>query len=144
MTSSTGTAVIPQEASALSSGRRWSGFIMTGLIALFMLFDAAMKFVAPKPVADAFVRTGWPIDLSFTLGVMLLTSTLLYLIPRTAVLGAILLTGYLGGAVAANLRLHNPWFSNTLFPVYFGILVWGALWLRDPRVAELIPLRAKR
>ncbi|HTV16896.1 MAG TPA: DoxX family protein [Acidobacteriaceae bacterium] len=144
MSSSTGTAVLPHDTSLPGSGRRWAGFIMTGLIALFMLFDAAMKFVAPKPVAAAFVRSGWPIDLSLTLGVILLTSTVLYLIPRTAVLGAILLTGYLGGAVATNLRLHNPWFSNTLFPVYFGILVWGALWLRDPRVAELIPLRGRR
>lgn len=144
MSSSTGTAVFPHDTSMPGSGRRWTGFIITGLITLFMLFDAAMKFVAPKPVADAFVRTGWPIDLSFTLGVLLLTSTVLYLIPRTAILGAILLTGYLGGAVATNLRLHNPWFSNTLFPVYFGILVWAALWLRDPRVAELIPLRTQR
>ncbi|MGC2635965.1 MAG: DoxX family protein [Acidobacteriaceae bacterium] len=134
----------PREEAALSSGRRWTGLIITGLIALFMLFDAAMKFAKPQPVADAFVRTGWPIDLSVTLGVLLLTSTVLYLIPRTAILGAILLTGYLGGAVATNLRLHNPWFSNTLFPVYFGILVWAALWLRDSRVAALIPLRGKR
>lgn len=136
--------VAAREEASLSSGRRWTGFVITGLITLFMLFDAAMKFVKPKPVADAFVRTGWPIDLSVTLGVLLLASTVLYLIPRTAILGAILLTGYLGGAMATNLRLHNPWFSNTLFPVYFGVLVWTALWLRDSRVAALIPLRAKR
>jgi hypothetical protein len=134
----------PREAASTSNGRRWTGLIITGLIALFMLFDAAMKFAKPKPVADAFVRTGWPIDLSVTLGVLLLASTVLYLIPRTAILGAILLTGYLGGAVATNLRLHNPWFSNTLFPVYFGILVWAALWLRESRVAALIPLRGQR
>lgn len=138
------TAVITRDASVVSSQRRWSGFIITGLITAFMLLDAAMKFARPKPVAEAFVRTGWPIDLSVTLGILLLTSTVLYAIPRTAILGAILLTGYLGGAVATNLRLHNPWFSHTLFPVYFGILVWGALWLRDPRVAELIPLRGRR
>lgn len=144
MSSTTGTAVLPHERPLPTNGRRWTGFVITGLIALFMLFDAAMKFVTPKPVAEAFVRSGWPIDVSVTLGAMLLVSTILYLIPRTAVLGAILLTGYLGGAVAANLRLHNPWFSNTLFPVYFGILVWGALWLRDSRIADLIPLRAKR
>jgi hypothetical protein len=144
MSSTTGTVFVPQEIPSLSSSRRWTGFVITGLITLFMLFDAAMKFVAPKPVAEAFVRIGWPIDLSVTLGVILLTSTVLYLIPRTTILGAILLTGYLGGAVATNLRLHNPWFSHTLFPVYFGILLWGALWLRDPRVAELIPVRAHR
>jgi hypothetical protein len=128
----------------VSTLRRWTGRVLTGLITAFMLLDAVMKFFAPKPVADAFVRTGWPIDLSVTLGVILLTSTILYFIPRTAILGAILLTGYLGGAVATNLRLHNPWFSNTLFPVYFGILLWGSLWLRDPRIQELIPLRRTR
>jgi hypothetical protein len=144
MSSITGIAVFRRDSPTVSNARRWTGYLFTGLIALFMLFDAVMKFFAPKPVADAFVRTGWPIDLSVTLGVLLLTSTVLYIIPRTEILGAILLTGYLGGAVATNLRLHNPWFSNTLFPVYFGILVWGALWLRDPRIAELIPLRGQR
>jgi hypothetical protein len=138
---STMSAVAPSGADvAIGSGRLWTGRVITGLIALFMLFDAAMKFVAPKPVADAFARTGWPLHLSITLGVILLTSTILYLIPRTAVLGAILLTGYLGGAVATNLRLENPLFSNTLFPVYFGVLVWATLWLRDPRIGNLIPL----
>jgi hypothetical protein len=144
MSTTTQTVGLSADFAEISAPRRWTGIVITGLISLFMLFDAAMKFAAPKPVADAFVRTGWPIDLSVTLGVILLTSTVLFLIPRTAILGAILLTGYLGGAVATNLRLHNPWFSNTLFPVYFGMLMWGALWLRDPRVAELIPLRARR
>ena len=144
MPSTTETAVLPHNAPLVSRSRRWTGFVITGLISAFMLLDAAMKFAAPKPVADAFVRTGWPIDLSVTLGAILLTSTVLYLIPRTAILGAILLTGYLGGAVATNLRLHNPWFSHTLFPVYFGILVWGALWLRDPHIAGLIPVRKSR
>lgn len=135
---------VPNEELSVSNGRRWASRLIIGLIALFMLFDAVMKFVAPKPVADAFARTGWPLHLSPVLGWILLVSTLLYLIPRTSVLGAILLTGYLGGAVATNLRLENPWFSNTLFPVYFGVLVWAALWLRDPLIAGLIPLRANR
>jgi hypothetical protein len=125
-------------------GRLVASWIITGLIAVFMLLDAAMKFVQPRPVAAAFVRTGWPIQLSVTLGVVLLVSTILWLIPRTAVLGAILLTGYLGGAVATNLRLENPLFTNTLFPVYFGVLVWLTLWLRDPQVRSLIPLRHSR
>jgi DoxX-like family len=128
----------------ISRGRLWTSRILPGFIAAFMLLDAVMKFVAPKPVADAFVRTGWPLHLSAVLGAILLVSTLLYLIPRTEVLGAILLTGYLGGAVATNLRLENPLFSNTLFPVYFGILVWGTLWLRDPRIGGLIPRRRDR
>jgi hypothetical protein len=106
-----------------------------------MLLDAAIKFAKPAPVAEAFVRTGWPLALSVPLGAILLTSTVLYLIPRTAVLGAILLTGYLGGAVATNLRLEEPLFTHTLFPVYFGLAIWGSLWLRDQRIRELVPLR---
>lgn len=128
----------------ISKGRMWAGWIITGLISAFMLLDAAMKLAKPKPVIDAFARTGWPTELSVTLGVILLVSTALYLIPRTEILGAILLTGYLGGAVATNLRLENPLFSNTLFPVYFGVLVWGALWLRDRKIQELIPMRKER
>ena len=133
---------VPREEPSVSRGRIWTGRIIAGLIVAFMLLDAAMKFLKPAAVTAAFVRTGWPIDLAVTLGALLLGSTILYVIPRTAILGAILLTGYLGGAVAANLRLHNPLFSNTLFPVYFGVLVWASLWLRDPRLRTLIPLRS--
>jgi hypothetical protein len=129
---------------AESSPRIWTGRVISGLVAVFMIFDATMKFAKPAPVAAAFVRTGWPLALSSTLGAILLVSLLLYLIPRTAILGAILLTGYLGGAVATNLRLQNPLFSNTLFPVYFGMLVWFALWLRDPQLRALVPLRNSR
>lgn len=128
----------------VGSGSLWTGRLISGLIAAFMLFDATMKFAKPAPVAAAFVRTGWPLALSSTLGAILLTSLVLYLIPRTAILGAILLTGYLGGAVATNLRLENPLFRYTLFPVYFGILVWLALWLRDPQIRTLLPLRNSR
>ncbi|MGA8528673.1 MAG: DoxX family protein [Acidobacteriaceae bacterium] len=127
----------------LSTGRVWTGRVIAGLAAVFFQLDAAMKFAQPKPVADAFVRTGWPIELSATLGALLLASTILYLIPQTAILGAILLTGYLGGAVAANLRLQEPLFSHTLFPVYFGVLLWGSLWLREPRLCKLVPLRQR-
>lgn len=125
----------------LSAGRVWTGRVITGLIVAFNLLDAVMKFLKPPQVAEAFVRTGWPLELSVPLGVILLASTVLYVIPRTAVLGAVLLTGYFGGAVATNLRLENPLFSHTLFPVYFGLLAWGALWLRDPRLGEHLPLR---
>lgn len=128
----------------VSQGRLWTGRVIAGLVALFLLFDAAMKFVQPKAVAQAFVQSGWPISVSSTLGALLVMGTILYLIPRTAVLGAIVLTGYLGGAVAANLRLLEPVFSHTLFPVYFGVLVWGSLWLRDPKLQELLPLRSSR
>jgi hypothetical protein len=117
-----------------------AGWVITGLVAAFMVLDGVVKLVKPAPVAEAFARTGWPMDLSITLGCILLVCTLLFLIPRTAVLGGVLLTGYLGGAVATNLRLHNPWFSNTLFPVYFGVFVWVALWLRSVRLKDVFPL----
>lgn len=144
MQSAVEAGVVERSASSVPNGRLWAGRIVAWLIAAFMLLDAVMKLLRPKPVADAFVRTGWPLELSVTLGTILLISTALYLIPRTAVLGAILLTGYLGGAVATNLRLENPLFTNTLFPVYFGVLVWGALWLRDGQVRAMIPLRRNR
>ncbi len=127
----------------VSAGRLWTGRVIAGVIAAFLLMDVAMKFMKPPQVAAAFVRSGWPIDLSVPLGVILLISLAVYLIPRTSILGAILLTGYLGGAVASNLRLHEPLFSYTLFPVYFGVLTWLALWLRDPRLNDFLPLRKK-
>lgn len=123
-----------------SRGRRITGWIISGLTVAFNLFDAVGKFIQPKPVVDAFARTGWPLELSSTLGVILVVCTAIYVIPRTSVLGAVLLTGYLGGAVATNLRLENPLFTNALFPVYFGVLVWIGLWLRDGRVKAVFPL----
>lgn len=121
--------------------RKIAGWVVSGLVGAFMLMDAVVKLIQPAPqqVAEAFQRTGWPMDLSVTLGVILLICTVFYLIPRTAVLGAILLTGYLGGAVATNLRLHNPAF-NTLFPLIFGILAWLGVWLRERKVGEVFPL----
>jgi DoxX-like family len=140
MSSTIGAQSSPAQTVKASQGQIWTGRVISGLIVAFMLLDAVMKFVKPAPVAEAFARTGWPVDLSVTLGAILLICTVLYVIPRTAVLGAILLTGYLGGAVATNLRLHNPLFSNTLFPVYFGILVWIGLWLRESRLRSVFPL----
>lgn len=126
---------------SISKRRLWASWVISGSIAAFTLFDAATKLARPAPVTAAFARTGWPVELSVPVGIILLVCTVLYLIPRTSILGAILLTGYLGGAVATNLRLENPMFSNTLFPVYFGILAWVALWLRNGKLRELIPLR---
>lgn len=121
-------------------GRIRSGWITSGLAAAFFVMDAVMKFAKPAVVVEAMGRTGWPMDLSVTLAAILLTCTVLYLIPRTAMLGAILLTGYLGGAVATNLRLHNPLFTLTLGPVYFGIFAWVGLWLREHRCRAVSPL----
>jgi hypothetical protein len=118
----------------------WPGQIISALPALFLLVDGAMKLVKPAPVVEATVRLGYPESVIVPLGVVLLTCTVVYLIPRTAVLGAILLTGYLGGAVATHVRASDSWFP-ILFPVVIGVLVWGGLYLRDERLRTLLPLR---
>ncbi len=134
-----------QETRNISTGRVWAGRVIGGIASLFMLFDAVLKFAKPAPVIRGFVRSGWPAGLSQPVGAILLICTVLYMIPRTSVLGAILLTGYLGGAVATNLRLENPLFTNTLVPVYLGVLFWVSLLLRVPQVVEFFPfLQSKR
>jgi hypothetical protein len=135
---------LPETTAEVSSGRLWTGRVIAGLMAAFLLMDVVIKFMKPPQVAEAFVRSGWSLDLSVPLGIILLISLVVYLVPQTSILGAILLTGYLGGAVASNMRLHEPLFSYTLFPVYFGVLTWLSLWLRDPRLNAFIPLRRAR
>ncbi len=115
------------------------GWVLSGLAALFFLVDSGMKLVKPPEVVKPTLELGWPESSIVGLGVVLLTCTLFYLWPRTAVLGAVLLTGYLGGAVATHVRVGGPVF-NILFPVVFGCFVWGGLWLRDERVRRLLPL----
>ena len=119
----------------------WAGRIMSGLPALFLLMDGIMKLFKPPVVVQATVELGYPESVIFGLGLTLLASTLLYLIPRTSVLGAILLTGYLGGAVATHVRVGGPAF-NVVFAVMVGALLWGGLWLRDRQLRELLPLRS--
>jgi hypothetical protein len=114
---------------------------MSGLVVLFLLMDAVMKFVKPEPVLKGTVELGFNESVIVPLGAVLLVSTLLYAFPRTAVLGAILLTGYLGGAVCTHVRVNNPLFSHTLFPTYLGVLLWGGLLLRDRRLRALLPIR---
>jgi hypothetical protein len=118
----------------------WAGRVMSGLPALFLLLDGIMKLVKPAPVVEATVRLGYPESVILGLGIVLLACTVLYLIPRTSILGAILLTGYLGGAVATHVRVGEGLFP-VLFPVIMGVLVWGGQWLRDERLRALIPLR---
>jgi hypothetical protein len=122
--------------------RLWIGYIVSGLPALFLLFDALGKFVKPAAVVEGTVALGYPESVILTLGIVLLVSTALYLAPRTSVLGAILLTGYLGGAVATHLRVGSPLLTHTLFPVYLGVLIWLGLYLRDVRLRALVPLRS--
>jgi hypothetical protein len=112
---------------------------MSGLAVAFLLFDSAMKLAMVQPVVEASERMGFPIDTARPIGVILLACVAIYLARRTAVLGAVLLTGYLGGAIASHLRLEDPLLSHTLFPVYFGVLVWGGLYLRDARVRAIAP-----
>jgi hypothetical protein len=129
-----------QTASA-SKKRHWAGYIISALPVLFLLFDGIMKLVKPTAVVQATVRLGYPESVILGLGIVLITCTVLYMIPRTSILGAILLTGYLGGAVATHVRVGDPWFP-ILFPVLVAVLVWGGLVLRDDRLRALIPLRS--
>ncbi len=124
----------------------WAGRIMSGLVIAFLAVDVVIKFVkpAPAPVLETFARLGWSLSLGPVLGMILLVSTALYVIPNTSVLGAILLTGYLGGAVATHFRVGDPLFSHVLFPTYLGVLLWGGLYLREPRLRALIPLRTPK
>jgi hypothetical protein len=126
----------------VSKGSLWTGRIMSALAALFLLMDGSMKLFKPPVVIQATVQLGYPESTIVGIGIALLASTLLYVIPRTSVLGAILLTGYLGGAVASNVRAVAPLF-NVLFPVVFAVLVWGGLWLRDRRLGQLLPLTSE-
>ena len=119
----------------------WTGRIMSGLVIAFMLLDGAMKLVPLDVVVTTSEQMGIPGSLARTLGVIGLLCTLLYAVPRTSVLGAILLTGYLGGAIASHLRLGDPIFTHTLFGLHLGLLAWGGLYLRDARLRALIPLR---
>src|SRR6185437_555100 len=124
----------------ISKARLWGGWIMSILPALFLLVDGGMKLFKPAVVVEATVKLGYPENTIVPIGIVLLICTVLYLLPVTAVLGAILLTGYLGGAVATHVRVGEGAFPIT-FPILFGVLLWGGLYLRDSRIRSLIPLR---
>jgi Ca2+/Na+ antiporter len=126
----------------VSNTTLWTGRVISALPALFLLVDGVMKLVKPAPVIEATVRLGYPENIIVPLGIVLTACTVLYLIPRTSVLGAILLTGYLGGAVATHVRVAEGLFS-IVFPIIFGLLLWGGLYLRDPRLRAFIPLRSQ-
>jgi hypothetical protein len=125
----------------VSKGMLWTGRILSILAALFLLMDGVGKLIKPAPVVEATVQLGYPESVILGLGIVLIASTVLYLIPRTSVLGAVLLTGYLGGAVSTHVRVGAGLFP-VLFPVLLGALIWGGLFLRDPRLRALIPLRS--
>ena len=117
----------------------WIGWLLSVLPSLMLLFSGSMKLVKPDDLVKGFEHLGYPEHLALTLGIVEIGCTLVYLIPRTAVLGAILLTGYLGGAIATHIRLLEMQF---LAPLVLGVLIWGGLFLRDPRVRALIPIRS--
>lgn len=121
--------------------RPWAGYIISGLPALLLLLDAVGKLVKPEPVVTGTLELGYQESVIVPLGIVLLGATILYLVPRTAILGAILITAYLGGAVATHVRVGNPLFTHTLVPVYLGILIWFGLYLRDERLRALVPFR---
>jgi TRAP-type C4-dicarboxylate transport system permease small subunit len=126
-----------------SKGARWTGYAMSGLVILFLLFDGGIKLVPLEIVTQTSAQLGLPTSVEFarTLGIMTLIGVVLYAVPQTAVLGAILLTGYMGGAIATHVRIGSPLFSHVLFGFYLGVLIWGGLYLRDPRLRALIPFR---
>ena len=126
---------------APSKSRLWTGRILRILTILFLLFDGIMKLVRPLPVTQAMAQLGFPQHLSVPIGVILLLCTALYAIPSTSVLGAILLTGYLGGAVVSQLRIGASLFGSTLFPIYFAVLMWASVCLLEPRLRAVFPIR---
>jgi hypothetical protein len=119
----------------------WTGRILSGLAIAFLLMDAVMKFFMdklPPEALEAGAALQWPVELMPTVGTILLICTILYAIPRTALIGAVLLTGYLGGAVASHVRVSNPLFTHTLFPIYVAVLIWLGLYLRNAQLRKMV------
>ena len=135
---------MPPISSSTSKTALWTGRILSGLAILFLVFDTVIKLLARPEVADSMQTLGYPTELGLVIGIIELVCLVLYIIPATSVLGAILLTGYLGGAIATHLRLENPLFTHILFPTYIAALIWGGLYLRDNRVRVLASLSTRR
>ena len=127
---------------SISTKSVWTGRTMSAIPILFLLFDSIIKFTHIPAVSEAFTQLGYQVSIAPVIGALELVLVIFYVIPRTSVLGAILLTGHLGGAVASHVRVSDPLFSHILFPIYVGLLIWGGLYLRDERVRALIPLRS--
>jgi len=127
------------QAASASKKWLWTGYILTALIALFLLFDCSVKILRLTTAMEANARLGYPASVILPIGIAELICLILFIVPRTSILGAILLTGYLGGATATQVRLEDPWF---FFPIVIGILAWAGLFLRDARLRSLVPLRS--
>ena len=130
-------ATLPATTSS-STVKVWTGRIMGGLVILFMLMDSIFKFIVNDDVIKGTTELGFQVHHLPILGTLGLIATLLYIFPRTEILGAILLTGYWGGAIATHVRMDNPLFTHILFPVYLGVLAWGALWIKRQSLRRLI------
>jgi|SRR5437667_1456534 len=117
------------------------GTVCTALAAMFLTFDTALKMLRLDPAVQGTIALGYPADTVLGIGVIEFVCLLLYLVPRTSVLGAILLTGYLGGAIATHVRISSPLLTHTLFPVYVALFIWAGLYLREKRLQDLVPLR---
>jgi hypothetical protein len=126
-----------EAAPAVSKKMIWGGRIVSALPSLMLIMSAAMKFARPPEVVEGFVKLGYGADLALPLGIVELACVLLYLVPRTSVLGAILATAYLGGATATHVRVGDPF----IIPIVLGVMIWAGLYLRDERLRALIPLR---
>lgn len=124
---------------SMPSPMLWTGRVFSGLFGLFMAMDVVLKLIGVPQVAQTLREMGWPGDYGFGIGVMELVFVVLYFIPRTSVLGAVLMTGVLGGAVASHVRIADPLFSHILFGVYLGLFMWGGLWLRSPGLRAIFP-----
>lgn len=140
----TSIAHTSEERRPYGRGAVWTGRILSGFAVLFMLFDSITKIMKNPYVIKASANLGYPVSAIQIIGLILLACVVVYVIPRTSIIGAVLLTGYLGGAVATNLRIGAPVFSNILFPVYFGIVVWAGLYLRTPGVRAMFSLKPDR
>jgi hypothetical protein len=130
------------QAAPVSKLRLSAGHVISAIPVLFLLFDSVIKLMVIDPVVESFGQLGYPVSVSLGIGLVELICLVLYVIPRTSVLGAVLLTGYLGGAVATHVRVGSPVFTHILFPIYVAALVWGGLFLREPRLHALVPLRS--
>lgn len=120
---------------------RWTGYALTGAFALFMLFDVTIKLIRLPIVEQTMAQLGYPPGLGFPIGVAEALFLILYLVPRSSMLGAVLFTGLFGGAMVSHLRVNDPLFSHVLFGAYLGLFMWGGLWLRDPSLRMLLPLK---
>lgn len=136
----TATATPTTAVATVSVRSRWAGRILSAVLAAFFIFDATTHIALIDPVRDAFAELGLGTQYGPVIGIVLLACLTLYMVPRTALLGGILMTGYLGGAVAVNMVADEAVLSTVLFPVYVGVVVWTALWLRDIRVRKIFPL----